>query len=144
MVGGAQSRPRVRYDPSDEVRPPVALSLQFGPLSPLVVFARASQVVDLGMAPRRNGAIAVVSTHEMRRLWHDPEHPVLLRRARSTRTLVGLYYWPLVDDENPWSTVCEDHGGTVCHRNRALAMGWLSHPEDWCPTCMGDETEART
>lgn len=38
-----------------------------------------------------------------------------------------------------WFTVCVDHGGCVGHPTRRLAEEWLSHPEDWCPACQGEE-----
>lgn len=64
---------------------------------------------------------------------------VTLRRARSTGTLVGLYRSLEAglesDPDYPWSTVCEDHGGIVCHATRALATQGLSHPEEWCHVC---------
>lgn len=63
---------------------------------------------------------------------------VLERRARSTKTVVQL--WRDLDDM-PWMTVCADHGGCVGHDTRKLAEGWLSHPEEWCPTCRGDDDE---
>lgn len=76
---------------------------------------------------------------------------VALRRARSTGTIVGLYRGEeaeLDTDEgrSPWATVCEgpdgeSHGGIVIHGTRALAEGWLSHPEDWCPTCLGEDDD---
>lgn len=69
---------------------------------------------------------------------------VTLRRARSTGTLVGLYRsfkaGLEIDPDYPWSTVCEDHGGIVCHRTRALAAQNLSHPEEWCPDCQERRT----
>lgn len=62
------------------------------------------------------------------------------RRARSTGTQVGVYHGETADldtdgGENPWSTVCEPHGGVVSHPTRRLAMLHAPHPEDWCPTC---------
>lgn len=60
------------------------------------------------------------------------------RRARSTKTVVEL--WRDYDEE-PWMTVCVDHGGCVGHDTRRLAERWLSHPEEWCPTCQGEEED---
>jgi hypothetical protein len=34
-----------------------------------------------------------------------------------------------------WVTICDEHGGCVCHPTRKLAEQWLSHPKTWCPTC---------
>jgi len=62
----------------------------------------------------------------------------LERRARSTGTKVQL--WKNFDGAR-WVTLCEDHGGLVEHDTRRLAEGWLSHPEDWCPTCQEKRDE---
>lgn len=70
-----------------------------------------------------------------------PDHAgiVLYRKARSTGTHVGLYKSVEAgietDPEYPWSTVCEPHGGVVCHETRKKAESFLSHPEEWCPVC---------
>jgi len=67
-----------------------------------------------------------------------------LRKSRSTGTVVGLYQASktssLADpDCGDWVTVCEDHAGLVYHDTRSNAEGWLSHPEEWCPVCQGEE-----
>lgn len=71
---------------------------------------------------------------------------VILRRARSTGTVVGLYRGKEagLDTDGgraPWATICEgpdgeSHGGVVSHETRALAEGWLSNPDVWCPHCL--------
>lgn len=67
---------------------------------------------------------------------------IVRRRARSTGTVVALYRATYESDPSiPWETVCEDHGGIVCHPTRRIAEGWLSHPEDWCPSCSIDSCE---
>ena len=71
---------------------------------------------------------------ERRCLELEPEL-VVERKCRSTGTVVQL--WRNFD-EFPWATVCADHGGIVGHYTRRDAEGWLSHPEDWCPTCQED------
>lgn len=61
----------------------------------------------------------------------------ILRRTRAG-LLVGLYHnveANLDADGGAWSTICEDHGGIVCHDTFVVARSWLSHPEEWCPTC---------
>ena len=67
---------------------------------------------------------------------------VAYRRARSTGTYVGLYYADeagIESDPNwKWATVCEEHCSLMAHRTRALAVGWLSHPEEWCEECMAE------
>lgn len=69
---------------------------------------------------------------------------VALKKARSTKLLVGLYRSAEggieSDEKLPWSTVCEEHGGVVCHPSRADAEAAMSCPEDWCPTCSGQES----
>lgn len=67
-------------------------------------------------------------------------NPVIERRARSTGTVVALYRQTFeCDPDLPWETLCVDHGGIVCHETRRTAEGWLSHPEEWCPVCKGEE-----
>lgn len=64
------------------------------------------------------------------------------RRARSTGLLVTLYDGEaagLDTDGGRYSTVCEPHGGIVCHSSRRTARDWMSSPESWCPRCQGDE-----
>lgn len=61
----------------------------------------------------------------------------LTRKARSTGTRVYLERFDKDHSDGPYATVCEDHGGIVHHPTRKLAEQWLSHPEDWCPTCQG-------
>lgn len=70
-----------------------------------------------------------------------PNHAgiVAYRKARSTGTHVGLYHSDEAgiesDPELPWSIVCEEHAGVVSCKTRKDAESYLSHPEDWCPTC---------
>jgi len=40
---------------------------------------------------------------------------------------------------NPWSTVCEPHGGVTSHPTKTLALAHAPHPEDWCPTCQDND-----
>lgn len=61
------------------------------------------------------------------------------RKARSTGTQVYIEDMGKSHLDGRYMTVCEDHGGCVHHATRKLAEEWLSHPEDWCPTCRGDE-----
>jgi hypothetical protein len=63
----------------------------------------------------------------------------LERRARATGTMVALSYSPSADEAQPWETICLDHGGVCCHETRAVAMGWLAHPDEWCEDCMYGE-----
>jgi hypothetical protein len=60
------------------------------------------------------------------------------RRTRSTKTIVTLSFEGHDHPDGPWMTLCEDHGGCVHHQTKALALQWLSHPEEWCPTCKGE------
>jgi len=70
---------------------------------------------------------------------NDPAELKLERKARSTGTVVQL--WKNFDGAK-WVTMCEDHGGLVEHDTRKLAEGWLSQPQDWCPTCQ-DKRDAK-
>ena len=68
----------------------------------------------------------------------------VLRRARSTGTLVGLYDAEPAgfdSDGGRWATVCETHGYLVYHETRTVAESHLSHPEEWCAVCQGEEKE---
>lgn len=69
----------------------------------------------------------------------DEYGAVLRRKARSTGTVVSLFVPGAQSDDPGWMTLCEDHGGCVLHDTRRAAEGWLSHPEEWCPYCQGDE-----
>jgi hypothetical protein len=66
---------------------------------------------------------------------------VIERKTRSGRRVYLDRGGVESDPETPWTTVCEDHGGCVSHRTRKLAESWLSHPEDWCPGCKGEDLE---
>ena len=61
------------------------------------------------------------------------------RRTRSTGTLVQLVYSESADPDQPWETICVDHGGVCSHETRTLAEQWLSHPDEWCEDCMYGE-----
>jgi hypothetical protein len=39
------------------------------------------------------------------------------------------------DPENPWATVCDDHGTICTHPTRTLAEQWAADPEGWCEPC---------
>lgn len=67
---------------------------------------------------------------------HADETVLLERRARATGTVVLLVYNAGADPDQPWETICVDHGGVCSHETRALATGWLSHPDEWCEDCM--------
>lgn len=62
------------------------------------------------------------------------------RKCRETGTLVILAS-PGVElaEAEGWVTICDAHGGCVCHETRKLAEQWLSHPKDWCPGCQEQE-----
>lgn len=65
---------------------------------------------------------------------------VIVRKVHSTGTHVGIYFKTFESDpEWPWTTVCEEHGGCINHHSLELARQWAPHPEDWCPTCKGEE-----
>lgn len=70
---------------------------------------------------------------------HEDETVLLERRARATGTKVGLVYNYSADPEQPWETVCFDHGGVCSHETRQLALLHLSHPDEWCEDCMYGE-----
>lgn len=70
---------------------------------------------------------------------------LLSRKARSTKTVVTLYLAEAqgMDGESgKYMTVCEPHGGVVHHDTYNDARNFLSHPEEWCPVCQGEEEVA--
>lgn len=71
----------------------------------------------------------------------DPNNAGLLvsRKNRKTGYYTSLYKSAEAgiesDPDLPYATVCEQHGLLVCHSSRALAMGNLSQPFEWCSYC---------
>jgi len=67
------------------------------------------------------------------------------RKNRLTGTVMGLYHAEQggldTDPENPWATVCEEHGSVVTHSSLKLARGHLAVP-DWCEDCQEKVAEA--
>lgn len=58
------------------------------------------------------------------------------RRARATGTTVVLLRGPESGmTEYPFITLCDDHGGVCEFETRRSAETFLSHPDEWCPTC---------
>jgi hypothetical protein len=41
--------------------------------------------------------------------------------------------------DQPWETICCDHGGVCSHETRKVAEAFLSHPDEWCEDCMYGE-----
>jgi hypothetical protein len=78
--------------------------------------------------------------------WPTPEraetkpHVVQTRRCKRTGTKVSVAYrlHESEDPENKWETICEDHGGVVCHPTKRLAKSWAARPDEWCPGCKGE------
>lgn len=72
----------------------------------------------------------------------DNAGAVVSRRCHATGTTVTLYDGEAANldtDGGRWSTVCEDHGIVICHLTRAAAEAHLSHPDEWCEVCLGNE-----
>lgn len=71
-----------------------------------------------------------------------PDGLIQCRIARETGLLVSVYHSAEAhletDPALPYATVCEEHGGIVCHATKADALGWASQPKTWCPTCKGE------
>jgi hypothetical protein len=66
------------------------------------------------------------------------------RKCRATGTVVTLYDGRESGDDidgGRWQTVCEDHGTIICHETKRFAELALSHPDDWCDVCMGNEPD---
>jgi len=56
------------------------------------------------------------------------------RKCRATGTRVLLVTGN--DEDQPWETICEDHGAVCSHETYRVARAWLSHPDEWCEDCM--------
>lgn len=71
----------------------------------------------------------------------------LSRKARTTKTIVTLYdglqSGDDVSDGYRWQTVCEPHACIIAHNTFEKAASHLSHPEEWCEVCMGNEPDPR-
>jgi hypothetical protein len=67
-------------------------------------------------------------------------------RNQVTKTVVGVYRNDQcgLDDSEPWSTVCEDHGHVVCHDTLKLAQYHSADPAGWCESCMEVQDKKET
>ena len=66
-----------------------------------------------------------------------PAETMLISRVnKQTGTRVELWYSYEADPDQPWETVCRDHGTVCSHQTRRLAERFLSYPEEWCEVCM--------
>lgn len=68
------------------------------------------------------------------------------RKSRATGTVVQVIdnrdgEFDTNVEENPWYTVCVDHGGVCSHMTRALAVDFAPVPDQWCPVCQGEDEE---
>lgn len=61
------------------------------------------------------------------------------RVCRATGTRVALVYNLDANPDQPWETICCDHGGVCSHETRKVAEAFLSHPDEWCEDCMYGE-----
>lgn len=48
------------------------------------------------------------------------------------------------DEGGRWVTVCKDHDQFVQHATKKTAKDFVDVPIEWCETCMGNETVAKT
>lgn len=64
------------------------------------------------------------------------ERLILERKNRRTGVTVQLVHAPDQDPDQPWETICADHGGVCSHQTRRLAQDFLSVPDEWCEDCM--------
>jgi hypothetical protein len=75
----------------------------------------------------------------MRQKLYESETVLIRRRVRATGTHVSLIYSWDADPDQPWETVCEEHGGVCSHQSRAVATSFMSCPDEWCEDCMYGE-----
>ena len=66
---------------------------------------------------------------------------VSLQRSNQTGTIVGVYnnQQAGVDNSEPWSTVCEDHGFRCFHSTLKDARHAATDPLGWCEKCQAKE-----
>ena len=61
---------------------------------------------------------------------------VASRRSRATGTTVVLLRGPESEmTDYPYLLLCDEHGGICEFETRRSAETFLSHPDEWCPTC---------
>lgn len=66
-------------------------------------------------------------------------------RARSTRTIVGLYDGEkagLDTGGGRWTLICETHGEAVAFGSRRIGSTFMSVPEEWCSICRDSADES--
>lgn len=63
-------------------------------------------------------------------------------RARETGTLVSVYD-TIMDGEEVWVTYCEEHGQSVDHPTKSLAISHRAYPTGWCSECFDASQERR-
>jgi hypothetical protein len=68
------------------------------------------------------------------------------RKCRATGTTVQVIdnrdgEFDTNAEENPWYTVCVDHGGICSHMTRALAETFAPVPDQWCADCQDNEED---
>jgi hypothetical protein len=63
------------------------------------------------------------------------------QRRRCRKTGTHIVVCPSRDEvaedeatENPWMTICDEHGTCICHETLELARSWAVDP-DWCEEC---------
>lgn len=79
---------------------------------------------------------------------------VALRRARSTGTRVEVEDRSKPDaesgrdegDDLRWGTICwgtedDPHNGYASHPTLRLARAFAAAPEEWCPSCQGEDRD---
>lgn len=60
-------------------------------------------------------------------------------RCRLTGTVVDVVFDSYADPDQPWETICVDHGTVCSHPTRALAVSHAADPTGWCEDCMGQQ-----
>lgn len=134
-----------RSDTANLVRTAVALAGAKDPRAPKALRYAAYKVLQWYLEPEgSHGTFPHSLMEALAKAVKAPEGRLLVRRARSTGTHVALYPSKVFEDSedgktHPWCTVCEEHGGVTFHPTRKLAESWMSHPEEWCPVCQGEE-----
>jgi hypothetical protein len=103
---------------------------------------RLFECADCDLKTMNESTAAHHHHNTLRRTWYAGL--VQMRRARETKTYVGIYRSDDagLDDgggTTPYTTVCEEHGLNVAHETLAMARHHASNPTGWCSDCQDRE-----
>lgn len=70
------------------------------------------------------------------------------KRRHQTGRVVSIYDgaaqgFDTSDGVNPYTVLCEDHGGAIAVERLAQARGWATEPLTWCEGCQALQQPAQ-